>query len=360
MNGQPSHKVRALIGNGMFAVAVVLFGGCSASPSVTEGILGDSKIMIASPVRWNGDLLIFAHGYMPQSAKLSAFFDPNSEHCKGLPSGGWLVAATSYRRNGTIIREACEDIESLRLYLKEQYGKPRRTFVLGYSMGGAIGTMLAETCGSEYTGVVVVGAALGMRDANNPYQYTYRPKVPILFLANQSELKGPADYVARAGASERAVLWTVKRDGHCNVRDAETGAALDGLVNWAATGKIARDEDATIPADNLSSVATFRDGRAYATVTRVTSDFGNVYTQFVQADLARLDMTVGSRFKVGCGGKAFNVVLGKTYSDVPRGEWVGFLTAEGWLEIARNSDNAAKELGTNVGDVIWIAKVGEE
>jgi pimeloyl-ACP methyl ester carboxylesterase len=342
------------------AIAVVAgwvcLSGCAASSSITSGTLGPSRVMIASPARWNGDLLILAHGYAPPTAPLSVGFDANSTPYRELLDQGWMVAATSYRRNGTIIRDAAEDVELLRRHVASRFGRPQRTFVLGWSMGGAIGAMIAETRGREYSGVLVVGAALQMRDANEPYVLTHCPRVPLLFLTNRSELQGPVDYLSKLEPNAPAANWLIRRDGHCNVRDVETRSALDALVRWAQTGRIEPGRDATIPADDLPSVATHKDGRAYAKITRVTQPFGNIHTPFVRADLVRLGVAPGSRFLVGKGDKAFPLLFGTDYYSVPRGEWVAFLTADGWLEVARNMDNSAKELGCENGDEIWIAK----
>ena len=152
------------------------------------------------------------------------------------------------------------------------------------------------------------------------------------------------------------MIWVVKRDGHCNVNSAETRAALDALVQCARTGRLESNNDATVSLLELPSVAIHKDGRAYATVTGTSESFGNIYTQFVSADLQRLGITPGSYFVVGKGDKAFKVQLGKTYSDVPRGHWVAFITAEGILKIARNFENASKTLTCKPGDRIFIAK----
>ena len=104
-----------------------------------------------------------------------------------------------------------------------------------------------------------------------------------------------------------------------------------------------------------SSVARHEGGRAYAKVTGLSDEFGNIYTEFVQQDLTALGISPGSHFTVGVGDKSFKVYLGKTYSDVPRGQWVAFLRAEGVLQIARNFENASKTLGCKAGDTILIS-----
>jgi hypothetical protein len=216
--------------------------------------------------------------------------------------------------------------------------------------------MLAETHGSDYQGMLLIGSALDLQDTDNPYRMTYRPQAPVLFLSNWNELNGPTDYVRRAAESKvPAVVWVVKRDGHCNVSGDEMRVALDALAACARTGRLAGRRDITIQPPPRSSVAVFKDGRAHAKVTRVGNGYGNLYTPYVRADFARLGIAAGSWFTVGRGDKAFKVFLGCQYGDVPPGQWVAFFTADGILVIARNFANPAKELGCVGGEEIYIA-----
>ena len=57
---------------------------------------------------------------------------------------------------------------------------------------------------------------------------------------------------------------------------------------------------------------------------------------------------------MGFADKSFSVYLASTYSDVPEGDWVAFMTAEGYLKIARNGANANQTLGCKKGDTISI------
>jgi len=338
----------------------VLVAGCGEArldqPGLHSGSLGGSKYAIAAPKEWNGDLLMLAHGLRSEEESLVAEVDVEEPLYRGLLADGWLIASTSYRRNGPIIRDAGDDIDALRRHVQRIYGPAKRTFLLGWSMGGAICTMLAETRRDDYDGAVAVGAALQVHDRENPYRLNYRPQIPLLFLTNRSELSGPTIYVRHASkAASPPALWIVKRDGHVNVNDPEQRAALDAIVGYAETGKIARKKDGTVPMGNQPSVAHFRDGKAHANVTGTSESFGNIYSQFVQHDLTALGIAEGSDFTVGMGDASFNIRLAKTYSDVPRGEWVAFIRADGKLQVARNYANASETLGCKAGDEIYIA-----
>ena len=170
-----------------------------------------------------------------------------------------------------------------------------------------------------------------------------------------SEVTGPREYVQKAGkASVLPALWYVARDGHVNVTHAEHEAAIRALIRYIETGRIKHSKDATIHPAVRESSAKFKDGGAYGKVTKIHPSYGNLNPEFIEADLKTLRLAPNSHFQVKFREKSFKVFLGTTYSDVPRGEWVAFLTAEGNLKIARNFANAAKALGCQSGDMIFI------
>ncbi len=88
--------------------------------------------------------------------------DHHAECYKRLIADGWIVAATSYRREGVIIKDAMDDIVNLRACILRRYPhrSPRLVLLEGQSMGGGICTRLAERRGDLFHGVLAVGAAL--------------------------------------------------------------------------------------------------------------------------------------------------------------------------------------------------------
>ena len=50
------------------------------------------------------------------------------------------------------------------------------------------------------------------------------------------------------------------------------------------------------------------------------------------------------------------VFLGRTFGDVPVGEWVAVVPLQGTLKIARNFANAAEASGCRAGDALFISK----
>lgn len=82
--------------------------------------------------------------------------------------------------------------------------------------------------------------------------------------------------------------------------------------------------------------------------------YDNLYTNFVMADLAALNITLGDTFTLTHGTVSVEVTFAQAYSDVPRGEWVAFIDPEGYLQISRNYAHAAETLGAQKGDMITL------
>ena len=334
-----------------FAAAVAFAQNEAKTVTVEQGTLGPSKIMIAAPAKWNKHMLIYAHGLRAANTPLSAEFSVNDPLNKTLLDEGWLIAETSYRRNGWIVDDAITDLTQLRQYVIDKYGMPERIYLCGGSMGGAIVTRMAETCKGQYDGALAVGPALNF----GAVKYTFRPEMPLLFISNQNELVDPKRYLAQlTDVPIKPALWYLKRDGHCNLNDQEELAALRALVAYRETGKIEDNKDATIIL-TPKSVARFADGGAYAKMTGA-----NIDTEFTAADLEKLGITRGKTFQVTFNEKTFTVLLGVSYFDVRQGEWVAFVMANGYVKIARNYDSVIALLGCKTGDELFIKPMPEK
>lgn len=344
-----------------FVVLVILFLiSVSDAPAQTtyqtqEGDIDGARFTIAAPGKWSGHLLLIAHGLREEDAPLYPGLNTEYPAYRNLLTDGWMIAATSYRRNGIIVVDAVEDIDKLRKHIIEQYGKPERILVDGSSMGGTIAVLIAETRADDYHGALAKGASLTIRDLNRPFHISSTPKIPLLFLSNQDEIGPIQAYAEQASqAPVTPAVWEVKRDGHVNINDREHEAALRALDQFVETGKIERNMDATIPPHPAISSAEFKDGGAYCRISNITTDFGNINTDLIEKDLQKLGITLRSSFTVTFGDTTVSVVSGTTYGDAPRGEWVGFISWEGTLRLARNYDNAAKTLGCQEGGRLFI------
>ena len=97
-----------------------------------------------------------------------------------------------------------------------------------------------------------------------------------------------------------------------------------------------------------------------ATVVRISEEYANINTDVSLGDLRARGITDGTVFTVRFRDRTLTALLGKNYSDVPRGEWVGLIEDDGNLQLAISFGNAATDLGCSVGDTLHIVPAGPE
>lgn len=349
----------------------------SAAPVLEQGEIDGAKFTIARPAKWNHRLLLLAHGLRAESAPLVADLFPEHLAYKTLLDEGWIVAKTSYRRNGLIVADAIADLDALRAYIVRTDGEPERVLVEGESMGGLIAALIAERTPDynaqghpAYTGAVAIGAALSVREPNSTLGLSLHPKMPVIFLTNQSEIEGPQKYVETFKPQDRSdirpVLFQVSRSGHVNVNQRERLAALHALITWIDEGreKLPRPTenqrffDATVrPAPQPSQVTRQEDGRGFvAQVIEVSAGYGNLFLNAQPGDFEAAGIRPMVWFQLTVGEKTFRVRYGRDFDSVKRGEWVVFPNADGFTWLARNLGDAATAAGLKLGDKVTLRR----
>ncbi len=152
---------------------------------------------------WNGDLVVFAHGYVPYTAPLG-FYNLDIVPGVSLPELvqrlGFAFATTSYRQNGLAIVEAQDDIrELLAAYRLFAPAPPRRTFLVGGSEGGLVATLLLERSPELFAGAVAACGPIGGFRAQIDYIGDFRVLFDVLFpgILPGSATSIPADLIAQ-------------------------------------------------------------------------------------------------------------------------------------------------------------------
>ncbi len=159
----------------LFAV-LMLAGSAVAATQVIEGETGSgAKYQITVPDNWNGDLVVYAHGIiepfmpigLPVKDDLQALRDM-------LVDNGYAVAYSSYTANGFAVREGVLDTRYVNSLFIRNFGPPDRTFLVGYSLGGAVCVQLAEQHANQYDGVLTVAGMIGGSQAEIAYMANTR------------------------------------------------------------------------------------------------------------------------------------------------------------------------------------------
>jgi pimeloyl-ACP methyl ester carboxylesterase len=328
-----------------------------AEVRIESGEIGGALFQIVRPEAWKGDVWVEAHGLRPEGTPLSAVVPVASPFVRGLLEDGWLVATTSYRRNGIVFAEAADDVAALIAHIRSVHEPSGYVIVEGQSMGAAVVARLAERGEPPFHGAVACGAALEVRDpGEKEWTWSRRPSRPVVFLTNRSELRSPRAYVDAVRALETSdavvpAFLTVDRDGHVNLNASERRHALDLLLTWIRTERRPEDGDATRPPDPGPRTAVLKEGEARVQVVELSRIYGNLTLDLQAADLAGLGLARGASFEIEGPAGRFRVLLGTSYGDVPKGEWVAFPTADGLLMVARNHAPAAATLGVTAEGV---------
>jgi hypothetical protein len=103
--------------------------------SVDAGFYDGGAYRIEVPVRWNGALVIFAHGYRGEGPDIFVSDSPIRQH---LIEKGYAWAASSYRGNSYRPDWGVDDTLAVRDLFIQHHGPPRWTILHGQSMGGHI------------------------------------------------------------------------------------------------------------------------------------------------------------------------------------------------------------------------------
>ena len=339
---------------------------------VDVGQIAGARFAIANPPGdWNHRLLLIVHGYRPESAPLVADLNPDRASNRALLDEGWMVATTSFRRNGIVIAEAIADLDALRKFIAEEYGDPERTLLEGESLGGLIVAIMAERETGPYDGAVVFDATLYAKETNGQVGLSLLPRIPLLFVATLREAAQSKGYltalVARPPPVVPPALFLISREGHDNINQPERLFALRALNAWVERGPDAlphpRDQaryfDATIEPDPGPSTALpHAGGRGFdSRVAEVDAVYGNVLLEAQAKDFADAGIPPMTYCTVSAGGRAYRALYGRTYSDVKNGEWVAFPDADGRTVLSRVLANAAGTASLKAGDPVSLDPV---
>ncbi len=176
MNRLPSLILSFLILTIIFPAASVSgqtsgpFVGCDVGVFAETG----AEWAICMPERiqgltWNGDLIIYAHGYVPDLGQPLAI--PADQYM--LPGGttfpdlanqlGYAFATTSFRTNGLAVKDGVADIMELLGEFKEQHPlkRPSRVYLFGASEGGLIVARAIERHQAQFDGGIAACGPIG-------------------------------------------------------------------------------------------------------------------------------------------------------------------------------------------------------
>jgi pimeloyl-ACP methyl ester carboxylesterase len=139
--------------------------GEAPTEGCADGVLAHGALFrICFPATWNGNLVLYAHGYVAPRRELTLPDEvvggqPVSSMVTGL---GYAYATTSYRANGLVAPEAVEDLIELVDTVEQRYRPdPARTVIVGFSEGGLVATLGLERHADRFHGALAGCGPIG-------------------------------------------------------------------------------------------------------------------------------------------------------------------------------------------------------
>jgi len=114
-----------------------------------SGVLGGASYLIEAPAKWEGGLVVFAHGIQRGPGPGAAGAPPIGSH---ILAGGHAWVASGYRAREYQPHLFIEDLNALRELFLQEIGQPRWTIIYGQSMGGHIVVASLELHPGVYQG----------------------------------------------------------------------------------------------------------------------------------------------------------------------------------------------------------------
>lgn len=161
---------------------------------VLQGVHRHAAYDIEVPPGWNGELVMYAHGFAGQGKVLTVQPPPFGLRQRLLDQG-YAWAASSYYFNGYDVRAGVLSTHDLAVLFRQAVQPPRRTFLIGVSMGGHITGRSLE----QYPGFYAGGLPMcGVMGDHTLFDFFLDYNLVAQSLAGIDAYPVPADYLANA------------------------------------------------------------------------------------------------------------------------------------------------------------------
>jgi pimeloyl-ACP methyl ester carboxylesterase len=192
---------------------------------------------ICKPANWNGELIIYAHGYVNDKVPLRLSLE-TAAYAPLFTSLGFAFATTSLSQNGLAIQSGIQDIIRLRERFIREFGQPSQIYLTGASEGGIVTTLAVERYPELFSG----GLSLCGPCGNFQKQVNYYANFRVLF-----------DYFFKGVLPENAI--NIPEELITNWRTVYIPAILAAIKqNPGATLKLLRTAQAPYDPDDPTSI----------------------------------------------------------------------------------------------------------
>ncbi|MFJ6676324.1 hypothetical protein ACIQMJ_34930 [Actinosynnema sp. NPDC091369] len=186
---------------------------------VLQGVHEHAAYTIEVPPRWNGRLVLWAHGHRGASTVLTV--DPPAYGLRQkLLDQGFAWAASSYYANGYDVEAGVLSTHDLAKHFHRVVGKPRDAFIAGVSMGGHVIGRSLEQFPGFYRAALPLCGVLGDQEL---FDFFLDYNVTAQALSGIRAWPAPADYPTAVVPRIQAALGLT---GTPNERGAQFAAIV--------------------------------------------------------------------------------------------------------------------------------------
>jgi len=214
------------------AIALTLAGrpvsAAAAGAGILEGTHEGADFLIGMPEKWNGGLVLFAHGYEGEGGGRGTV--RGSPLSGQLGATGYAWATSGYRSKGYRPDWFMADMLALRARFISQFGTPRWTILHGQSMGGHVTVASLELHPEIYQGALI---ECGIVDGVGLVDWLYAYTAAAEYLSGVRLLDAP-DRQAFAALVNGPWLGAVGTPGHYS----ERGRRFDSVVKHLMGGDL--------------------------------------------------------------------------------------------------------------------------
>jgi fermentation-respiration switch protein FrsA (DUF1100 family) len=161
---------------------------------VLTGVVEHAGYAVEVPPRWNGELVVWAHGFRGDGPEL-VVEPPAFGLRERFVEQGYAWAASSYDRNGYDVASGVRSSRALVREFRRLVDRPERTYLAGVSMGGHVAARSLEQYPGLYDGALPMCGVLGDQEL---FDYFLDHTVAAQALAGVPAYPAPADYATNA------------------------------------------------------------------------------------------------------------------------------------------------------------------
>jgi pimeloyl-ACP methyl ester carboxylesterase len=154
-------------------------GPKTSDAQVVRGSIGPGALYeLWLPANWNGDLVLYAHGYhevvlLPDYIGTAAGLAVAGLR-QDLLDRNYAVAYSSYSEPGFAIKDAAIRTRQLVGLFTSHFGKPKRTYLIGMSWGAGVTLSLVENNPVQFDGVLQLCGIVGGSQMTLDHLFTVR------------------------------------------------------------------------------------------------------------------------------------------------------------------------------------------